>query len=278
MTPAAVARSGAGPAGEGDAAVVVAQLPSKPPSGVWIGVGGGLAVLSQRYVSDGKTALSSYQYSVDSAVVRGSIGYARPFARRLFFGLDGNYAYAGGGAIRYPAGDPNQTQVSVQQHDADAGAQLGVHVDVLGGLDLRLRAGGRMTAHILQIKPSLQIPSDRLLGATVGLGLDAPQVTTIGSVAVGLHVYGEALLHGSLQQGAGLSTGSSAGTWGGRFGGALSFELLRARRGSLTLFASYLYQIDLTHFTGPSYLDPSITSSDLGSAVHVVTGALAYGY
>jgi hypothetical protein len=46
----------------------------------------------------------------------------------------------------------------------------------------------------------------------------------------------------------------------------------------LTLFASYLYQIDLTHFTGPSYLDPSITSSDLGSAVHVVTGALAYGY
>jgi uncharacterized protein YraI len=270
-TPAPAAQAAPSPRVE-----VIAQ-PAPPPrkSAFAIGASVGVSVLERRFVSDGNQPWSSYRLSSDALAVGAALAFDRAFARHGLFGIDAGYGYVGAAAGRWTAPDGSSVTVHVQQHSVNAGLSLGLRFAAAGGLSLRARVGGRFDLDMLD-GAALPLPSDRLLGLTVGLALAAPRLAMISGHAFGMRAYGVAVALG--QRVENIDEGRDAGSYGGRFGGGFSLALHESDRGRVALAAEYAYDFTRTHFTGASQRDPSATHGDLGIAQHVVTLALAYGY
>jgi SH3-like domain-containing protein len=231
----------------------------------------GIAVIARRYVSNGASALASYELSATSVASGVAGSYERRVGSMGLIGVDLAYAYAGGARVRYGA----EPTVGMQVHDAEAGLRLGLHSRAAGGVDVWLRAGALLTVTIFDPNVATRLQSDRLIAPTAGLGVALPHLRTVGDRWLGLDLFGRAVVLGQTIEN--VDEGKDRGTLGGRFGAELSLELWRTPgHGALLLTAAYRYAFSLTRFSGPSQRDPSATESTLGASQHL--GVLALGY
>jgi uncharacterized protein YgiM (DUF1202 family) len=250
-----------------------------PPHGAnyfGIGVRGGLAILQTRFTSNGTGALSNYESSTNAFAIQVGLGYTRAIGKYFRLGLDGSYAFAGAAGVRYHTADNSDPVLGVQMHNIDAGANVGLHFNAIGGIDIRARIGMDMTMNLIQASTKVPLPSDRVLGMAVGLGLDFPSLFRIMNRSFGLHLYGGGIVPASRAQTAGLLEGANSTTYGAAFGGFLSFQLYKG----LDLDAAYSYSFAATHFDGQAPTNQArnltITSADRGSAAHLLTVGLSY--
>jgi uncharacterized protein YgiM (DUF1202 family)/opacity protein-like surface antigen len=241
---------------------------------IGIGARAGIAIISQRFTSNGTGALTNYDAGTNAFGVQVAAGYTRAIGRYFRLGLDGEYAFAGAAAVRYHATDGSIVQLGEQVHTIDFGAQAGVHFHAIGGIDLRARLGGEVQMNLIQGSAKAPLPSDRIMGMTIGLGLAAPNLLQLANRPFGVHLFGWAMVPAQRAQTIGLEEGTKSSTIGAAFGGGLSYGLYKG----LGLEANYEYGFVLTHYTGPAKRNTSITSADRGNAQHLITLGLAYNY
>ena len=189
----------------------------------------GIAILSQRFTSNGSAGpgtLSNYESSTNAFGAQVGLGVYGTVGKYVILGGDASYTFAGAAALRYVLpSDGTAVQLALQSHTIDGGVSAGVHFGVLGGLALRLRIGGQMVLNLVQPDVRVKLPSDRIIGMTIGLGLSAPALFTLGGHPLGVSLYGGALAPAQRAQTVGLEDGAQSTTFGGFFGGAISFTV-----------------------------------------------------
>jgi hypothetical protein len=126
--------------------------------------------------------------------------------------------------------------------------------------------------NLMQQSTKVPLPSDRVLGMAIGIGLDMPALFHLFNRAFGLHLYAGAIAPASRAQTAGLEEGTASTTYGAAFGGFLSYQLYKG----LDLDAAYSYGFAATHFSGQANRNLTITSADRGSAQHLLTIGFSY--
>ena len=252
----------------------VSKQRSNHPSNNYFGIGvrAGVAILDQRFTSNGTGPLSNYEASTDAFGLAIGLGYQRAIGKYFRVGLDGGYTFAGAAGVRYHSADGSDPVLAVQTHTIDVGLRAGVHFNVIGGLDLGLRLGGEMQLNLIAASAKVPLPSDRVLGMTIGLSLDLPALFYLANRPFGLHAYGGGLVPADRAQTVGLEEGRASETLGAYFGGGLSYGLFKG----LALDALYSYSFAATHFVGQSRRNLTITSADRGSAQHLITLGLSY--
>jgi uncharacterized protein YgiM (DUF1202 family) len=247
------------------------------------GVRAGIGILSQRFTSNGTGSLSNYEGSTNAFGAQVGFGIYGTVGKYLLFGGDASYMFLGAAGLRYiQPTDGSAVTLAVQSHTIDGGISAGVHFNVVGGLSLRLRLGGQMILDLVQPDVRVKLPSDRVLGMTIGLGLSAPALFMLGTHAFGASIYGGGVVPAQRAQTVGLEDGAASTTFGAFFGGMLSFVLMNPNleryKGQLAIEASYNYEFVATHYTGLSRRNNTITVADRGSAQHLIALGIGFYY
>ncbi|HEY2744309.1 MAG TPA: SH3 domain-containing protein [Polyangia bacterium] len=248
------------------------------------GVRAGIGILSQRFTSNGMTTpgnLANYESSTNAFGAQIGLGVYGTVGKYLLFGGDASYTFVGAAAVKYTFPDAMGVKaLAVQAHTIDGGVSAGVHFNVLGGFSVRLRLGGQMVLNLVQPDVNLKLPSDRILGMTIGLGLAAPALFTLAGHPFGVQLFGGGLVPAQRAQTVGLEDGAQSTTFGAFFGGGLSFILMQPHaeryKGSLAAELAYSYEFVATHYTGLSRRNNSISVADRGSAQHLIGLGLGY--
>lgn len=259
--------------------LTVSTRPSLPDrrTAITVGVDGGIALMSRRYVSNGAVPMAAYELSTTAAATGADASWARRIGAHGSLGADLAYVYASGGRVQYVAADGTAVKLRLQSHDVEGALRLAFYTRAAGGVELALRVGALFDVTIFDPDVTVRLQSDQLIAPVAGLTIDAAHLTTLGGHWLGVALSGRAVLAGRMAEN--LDEGKVRGTWGGRFGGRLTLELWRTpRRGQLLLGAGYGYAFAVTRFAGPSQRDPSATQATLGSAAHLLTLALGYAY
>lgn len=196
-------------------------------------------------------------------------GYTRAVGRRFRFGVDASYLFAGATGIRLKVANAPIT-LAQQMHMVDFGLSPGVHFDVIGGLDFRLRLGGELQLNLIQGNNQAKLPSDQILGFTFGIGIDAP---ALFGIPLGVHLYGGGLF-GDRAQTPGLQEGVASQTFGAAFGVYLGYRVYKG----LAVEVGYSYNLVLTDLRGPAARDrnATITAASRGNANSVVLLGFSY--
>jgi hypothetical protein len=239
--------------------------------------------LQQKFSSTGTGALTNYETSTGAFGAQVALGLWGTAGRFLLFGGDASYTFAGGAQLKYtPMQGAQPVLLSIQSHTGDAGVTGAVHFNVLGGLTLRLRIGAHLVLNAIQQDVRAKLPSDLIIGLSLGTGITVPALFYINERPVGVSAFTAGLLPAERQQTPGLEDGAQSSTWGALVAGALSFALLSpsyARsHGQLALEFDYGYEFATTHYTGPAKRNTSINGADRGSAQHLITAGLTYYY
>jgi len=247
------------------------------------GVRAGIGILSQRFTSNGSGSLSNYEASTNAFGAQLGLGVYGTVGKYLILGGDASYTFIGAAGLRYiqPA-DGTAVTLAVQAHTIDGGISAGLHFGVLGGLSVRLRLGGQMVLNLVQPDVRVKLPSDRILGMTIGAGLSAPALFTLGGHPLGVSLYGGGVVPAQRAQTVGLEDGAQSTTFGAFFGGAISFTVMQPNaekyKGQLAIEAAYAYEFVATHYTGLSRRNNTITVADRGSAQHLISLGLGFYY
>ena len=243
----------------------------------------GIGIIEQRFTSNGSGPLTNYQASTGALGVQVGLGLWGTVGKYLLLGGDGSYTFVGAAALRYvQPTDGTTVTLGVQAHTADVGLSAGLHFGVLGGLSVRLRLGGQMILNLVQPDVRTKLPSDRILGMTIGLGVAAPALFHLANRPFGVALFGGGLVPAARAQTLGLEDGAQSTTFGAFFGGGLSYALMAPNpdhyHGQLALEAVYNYEFAATHYTGLSRRNNSITIADRGSAQHLIALGLGFYY
>jgi hypothetical protein len=259
------------------------DVPSTGANAWAVDVAGGFAILGSRFTSNGTGQLANYESSTSALGVKLGLGYGRAIGKYLRLGVDASYTFAGAAAVKYMFADGGSVQLGVQSHTIDGGVSGGVHLNVIGGLDIGLRLGFELGLNLIASSIKAPLPSDRVVGMTIGAGIAAPNLLHIGGRPLGLRFYGGGLVPADRAQTVGLEDGATSSTLGAFVGGGLSLGLFNPAHqkkyvGQLALEFNYNYGIAITHFGGVSHRNTTITSADRGSAQHLIALGLAYVY
>ena len=243
----------------------------------------GIAILSQRFTSNGLNALSNYEASTNAFGIQLGLGAFGTFGSHFLFGGDASYTFAGGAGLRYiQPSDGTAVVLAMQAHAIDVGLSAGAHFSVLGGFSIRLRLGGQGLWNLIQPDVRLKLPSDRVLGMTIGVGLAAPALLRLAGRPFGVSLYAGGLVPAQRAQTVGLEDGPQSSTFGAFFGGTLSLTVMQPNqdnyRGQLAIEASYAYELVATHYTGLSRRNNTITLADRGSALHLLSLGIGFYY
>ena len=243
----------------------------------------GIAILSQRFTSNGMGTLANYEGSTNAFGAQIGLGVTGTVGRYILLGGDASYMFAGAAALRYiQPTDGTAVTLGVQSHTIDGGVSAGIHFGVVGGLSVRLRLGGQMVLNLVQPDVRVKLPSDRILGMTIGLSLAAPALFTLAGRPFGISLFGGGLVPAQRAQTVGLEDGAQSTTFGAFFGGALSFVVMQPGqtkyKGQLAIEAAYAYEFVATHYTGLSRRNNTITLADRGSAQHLISLGLGFYY
>jgi hypothetical protein len=265
------------PRAAGSTALVAQAPPVTRKSAIALGAGAGVAFLSRRFTSDGTAPFSSFVLSTTALDVTAAASFVRAQGRFFRWGIDAAYSYVGASNVKWRAPDGSDTFLDVTSHQVNAGLSAGVHFAAAGGIELRARAGGRLDVNVLDGSSVVHLPSDRLVGFNVGLGLELPRLAAPGGHAIGLHASGVGLVWG--QRSENVDEGQDVGSWGLRAGGGVTLSLWQNDdRGRLVASADYAYDLTVTHLSGPSLRDPTASHGTLGTEQHLATLALVYAY
>ena len=247
------------------------------------GARAGIAILSQRFTSNGTGSLSNYQASTNAFGAQVGLGVFGTLGRYFLLGGDASYSFAGAAGLKYvlPT-DGSVITLGVQAHTIDGGLSAGVHFGALGGLSVRLRLGGQMVLNLVQPDVRTRLPSDRIIGMTIGAGVTAPALFTLAGRPFGVSLFAGGLVPAQRAQTVGLEDGAQSSTFGAFFGGALSVVVMPANadkyKGQLAVEASYSYEFAATHYTGLARRNNTITVADRGSAQHLIALGLGFYY
>ena len=140
---------------------------------------------SQRFTSNGTGTLANYEGSTNAFGAQLGLGVSGAIGKYFLVGGDASYTFAGAAALRYISPvDGSAVVLGVQAHTIDGGLSAGLHFGVLGGFSVRLRLGGQMMLNLIQPSVAAKLPSDRIVGMTIALGLSAPTLFTLGGAPV----------------------------------------------------------------------------------------------
>jgi opacity protein-like surface antigen len=256
---------------EADSSVAASALPHGN-NYFSVGAKAGVAIINQRFTSNGSGSLANYDASSAALGAQVGLGYQRGIGRYFRLGLDGEYAFAGAAAFKYKAADGSNVTLGVQDHTIDAGASAGLHFNVIGGLDLGLRLGGELALNLIQATTKAPLPSDRVLGLTIGLGMALPAFATIADRPLGAHVVAMGLVPAQRVQTPGLEEGPSSSTVGFGVAAGLAYNLVKG----LYMNFDYSYGLVLTHFEGQARRNTTITAADRGNEQHLIVLGLSY--
>lgn len=243
----------------------------------------GIGILSQRFTSNGTGPLTNYESSTNAFGAQVGFGIFGTIGKYFLLGGDASYTFMGGASLKYvyPV-DGTTIVLPVQSHTIDGGLSAGVHFGVLGGLNFRLRLGGQMVLNLIQPEVRTKLPSDRILGMTIGLGAGAPALFYLGGRPFGIQIYGGGIVPAQRAQTVGLEDGAQSTTFGAFFGAGVSYVLMAANqehyRGQLAIEASYAYEFVATHYTGLARRNNTITIADRGSAQNLIALGLGWYY
>ena len=174
--------------------------------------------------------------------------------------------------------------LAVQAHTIDGGVSAGLHFRPLGGVSVRLRLGGQMQLNLIEPSNIDKLPSDRIIGMTIGAAVGIPALFRLGSLPFSVQVIGGGLVPAQRAQTVGLEDGKKSSTFGAFFGGGVGLQLMRPNaenyHGALVLDANYGYEFAATHYTGlsPRLAAQNVTVADRGSAQHLLTLGLTFTY
>jgi SH3-like domain-containing protein len=252
---------------------VTRQMPSQHGNNYFgVGVRAGIAILSQRFTSNGTGLLSNYESNTNAVGIQIGLGYQRAIGQYFRLGIDGSYGFAGAAGVRYRTADGSNPVLQVQAHAIDAGVRAGVHINKIGGVDIAVRLGGELQLNLIEASAKIPIPSDRILGMTIGLAIDMPALFYLSNRPFGLRAYAGGLVPADRGQTGGLEEGKLSSTYGAAFGGSLTYSLYKG----LSTEAAYTYGFTATHFEGQARRNSTITSADRGSAQHLIALGLSY--
>ena len=161
--------------------------------------------------------------------------------------------------------------LGVQAHNIGGGVDAGVHFNVIGGLDLKLRLGLAADIDLIQASTKVPLPSrsgdrdDRRARPQLA-GAVPPRRARGRALA-----FGGVLAPATREQTGGLAEGAQSSTIGAYFGGGFNIGLYKG----LGLEAAYTCnQFAVTHFSGQlcrARDETRITIADRGSAEHLIT-------
>ena len=265
--------------------------PEKPPAAdYWAARGrvyltpwarAGVAILSQRFTSNGSSLLSNYEASTNAFGAQVGLGIWGALGKHALLGADASYTFAGAAALRVPtAAAP--VKLAVQAHTIDGGVSGGLRFRALGGLSVRLRLGGQLVLNLIEPSNAAKLPSDRIVGMTIAAALAIPALFSIKDHPFGLHVIGGGLVPAQRAQTVGLEDGAKSSTFGAFFAGGVMIQVMRPStenyHGSLTFDVDYAYEFAATHYTGQSRRLADVTIADRGSAQHLLSLGLTFTY
>ena len=142
-------------------------------------VHGGLAILTQRFTSNGSGPLSNYDASTNAFGVQLGFGVFGTLGKYFLFGADASYTFAGAAALKI-ATTTTPVTLAVQAHTIDGGLSAGLHFRPLGGISFRLRLGGQMQLNLIEPSNIDKLPSDRIIGLTIGRAWEFPRSSASG--------------------------------------------------------------------------------------------------
>jgi uncharacterized protein YgiM (DUF1202 family) len=260
--------------GISDENAVVRSGASHGPNYFGAGVRAGMAIIQDRFTSNGTGQLTNYESQTTALALSLGLGYQRQVHKYVLIGIDAGYAFAGAAGVRYHLNDPATPDpvLGVQSHFIDAGAKGALRFNVVGGLQIGLRLGLHSEINLIQQSSKVPLPSDVILGMAIGLSLDLPAIFMIANRPFGVHVYGGGVVPANRQQTSGLEEGKQSETMGAMLGGSLTYNVFKG----LGLEAAYNYGFMATHFVGQGRRNLTITAADRGNAQHLITLGLFY--
>jgi uncharacterized protein YgiM (DUF1202 family) len=243
----------------------------------------GIAILSQRFTSNGTGPLTNYESSTNAFGAQVGLGVWGTVGKYFLLGGDASYTFAGAASLKYISPtDGSAIVLPTQSHTIDGGLSAGLHFSVLGGLSVRLRLGGQMVLNLIQPEVRTKLPSDRILGMTIGAGAGAPALFYLGGRPFGIQIFGGGVVPAQRAQTVGLEDGAQSTTYGAFFGGGVSYVLMAPNpdkyRGQLAVEFSYAYEFVATHYTGVSRRNNTINVADRGSAQHLIALGVGWYY
>jgi hypothetical protein len=250
------------------------SMASHSPNYFGVGARAGLAIIQQRFTSNGTGALTNYEAQTNALGIMIGAGYQRAVHRYVNLGLDLSYAFAGAAGVKYHLNDPSTPDpvLAVQNHVIDGGARAALRFKVAGGLQLALRVGLHAEVNLIQPNTKVPLPSDIVMGMGIGIALDVPAMFYLAGKPFGLHAYGGGVVPANRAQTGGLEEGKASETFGAQLGGGFTYNVYKG----LGLEAAYGYMFAATHFVGQARRNLTITSADRGSAEHLLTFGLYY--
>lgn len=245
-----------------------------------VGVRGGFAIVEQSFRSNAMGILTNYDAQGVAFGAQLGLGYARQIGKYFRLGLDASGLLALGSGYRYVIpGVGTTVELAMQNYAIDAGISPGVHFDVIGGLNLSLRVGAQMQSNLIQGDTRAPLPSEIVLGMTVGIGLAAPALFHIAGRPFGLYGYAGGLVPAMRIQTPGLEEGTDSQTYGATWAVGASFAVAQSPRwGNVALNVGYNGGFALTSYTGMARRNTNITQATRGSALHLVTLGISYNY
>jgi hypothetical protein len=246
---------------------LVAVMAPAQQSYLWGSARVGVGLVGQRFTSNASGYLTNYETSADAMALDLELGYHRAIGKRVFIGLDGAYRFAGATGIKVAAPDGGIV-LGLQVHDLDAGATLGAHFAVLGGLDASLHLGARILVELLDQNAKALLPSDRYTFFAVGGRLEAPALWR----GLGARIDAQLLAPGSIAQTGGVGEGQSDGALGVAVGATAGYSVGHG----VTVEAGYRYALMTAHLDGASERNKAITAGDRSTVTHLFTAGIVY--
>ncbi len=220
-----------------------------PLSGVWISIGGGVAVLGSSMAATTQSGLvpELFNYEVNSLPALGlqaSVGYIFGY-KALRVGIDVGYRFAGatsiivqlpnrdslpmtgaGGATTTQVLATGRQQIQTTSHDADASFSIGGCINLPKQLDLsiRARAGIELFGFLPEFNLQTPLPQEIFYGPHVGAAVDLGSRYAPG---FGVRVNGGYIPYAVRQENTGLRDGAQDTSTGYYFGLSAAFRILR---------------------------------------------------
>jgi len=191
----------------------------------------GITTLAQSFDSNGAPEAGrrvGYDFAASGMGLRASASITKRLGPVFRVGLGGSYRYAGLTSITVPTygadGADVPATLSLMTHDGSLHANVGTGFESLGGLDVRLCAGGNVTANYVDTDARAPLPSERTVGLSTGLTFTVPRLLVAANRAFGFSAYAFYLGPSVYDQTGGLEDGKGE-TRVLRGGAALQYSL-----------------------------------------------------
>lgn len=235
----------------------------------------GILSKSQQFSSQGSGIRANYGLVNTAPAVMAGARIAKPFGGYTL-GAEASYLMTVGGdgiAVEDPAAQMAGTAGEVLAWSANAvevRGTVGYRLDQKKGYQLVGRVGYHLASVTVDQSDTAKLPSERLSGFTVGVGLEAPRLTPKLAGRVGV----ELLLGATLEQTEGLRDGEAQSLAGYYLHCGAAYQVKR----NLDATASYALALERFGFMGTSEREATASGGSRSDTQHVFTVGASYRF